>query len=40
MAAARKRLEEDGGLRRIALRIRTEKTLSLLFEQARKVAED
>ena len=40
VAAARKRLEEDGGLRRIALRIRAEKTLSLLFEQARKVAED
>lgn len=40
VAAVRRRLEEDGGLRRIAARIRTDKTLSLLFEQARKVAED
>jgi trigger factor len=40
LAAVRRRLEEDGGLGRIASRIRTDKTLSLLFEQARKVAED
>jgi len=40
VAAVRKRLEEDGGLRRIASRIRTDKTLNLLFEQARKVAQD
>jgi trigger factor len=40
LAAVRKRLEEDGGLRRIASRIRTDKTLNLLFEQARKVAQD
>jgi trigger factor len=40
LAALRKRLEEDGGLRRIASRIRTDKTLNLLFEQARKVAQD
>ena len=40
VAAVRKRLEEDGGLRRLVSRIRTEKTLSLLFEQARKVTED
>jgi hypothetical protein len=37
--AVRRRLEEDGGLRRIAGRIRTEKVLSFLFEHARKVAE-
>ena len=36
---ARKRLEENGGLGRIASHIVTEKTLNLLFEQARKVAE-
>jgi trigger factor len=40
VAAARRRLEQEGGLRRIALRIRTEKTLNFLFEHARKVAED
>jgi trigger factor len=40
VAAARRRLEEEGGLRRIALRIRTEKTLNFLFEHARKVAEE
>ncbi len=40
VAAVRRRLEEDGGLNRIANRIRTDKTLSLLFEHARKVAED
>ena len=36
---ARKRLEENGGLGRIASHIVTEKPLNLLFEQARKVAE-
>jgi trigger factor len=36
---ARKRLQENGGLGRIANHIVTEKTLNLLFEQARKVAE-
>jgi FKBP-type peptidyl-prolyl cis-trans isomerase (trigger factor) len=36
---ARTRLEENGGLGRIASHIVTEKTLNLLFEQARKVAE-
>ena len=35
---ARKRLEENGGLDRIANHIVTEKTLGLLFENARKVA--
>lgn len=35
---ARKRLEENGGMNRIANHIVTGKTLSLLFEQARKVA--
>ena len=40
VAVTRRRLEEDGGLRRIALRIRTEKTLNFLFEHARKVAEE
>jgi trigger factor len=40
VAAVRRRLEEQGVLRRIASRIRTEKTLNFLFEQARKVAED
>lgn len=39
-AAVRKRLEESGGLRRLVSRIRVEKTLNFLFEQARKVAED
>ena len=38
VAAMRKKLEKDGTLRRIAGHIRTEKTLSLLFEQARKEA--
>lgn len=37
-AAVRIKLEKDGSLRRIAARIRTEKTLSFLFEHARKVA--
>ncbi len=36
-AALRRRLEEDGGLRRLAARIRTEKTLNFLFEHARKI---
>jgi len=38
VAAVRKRLQEDGTLRRIASRIRTEKTLSFLFEHATKEA--
>jgi trigger factor len=38
VAATRKRLEKEGGLRRIASRIRTEKTLNVLFEHARKEA--
>jgi trigger factor len=38
VAAVRMRLEKDGGLRRIASRIRTDKTLSFLFEHARKEA--
>jgi trigger factor len=37
-AAVRKRLEQEDGLRRIANRIRTEKTLNFLFEHARKEA--
>ncbi|MBM3812800.1 MAG: trigger factor [Acidimicrobiia bacterium] len=37
-AALRMRLEKDGSLRRLANRIRTEKVLSFLFENARKVA--
>lgn len=36
-AAVRARLEKDGALGRIANQIRTEKTLSFLFEHARKV---
>jgi trigger factor len=40
VAAVRMRLEKNGTLARIASRIRTEKTLSFLFESARKVAED
>ncbi len=40
LAVVRQRLEKEGGLRRIASRIRTEKTLNFLFEHARKVAED
>jgi trigger factor len=39
VAALRKKLEKDGTLRRIASHIRTEKTLSFLFENARKEAE-
>jgi trigger factor len=38
VAATRMRFEKDGTLRRIALRIRTEKVLNFLFENARKVA--
>jgi len=38
VAAMRKKLEKSGALGRIANHIRTEKTLTLLFEQARKVA--
>jgi trigger factor len=38
VAAVRKRLEKDDGLRRIASRIRTEKTLNFLFDHARKEA--
>lgn len=39
VAATRQRLEKEDGLRRIASQIRTEKTLSFLFEHARKTAE-
>lgn len=39
VAAVRMRLEKEGVLQRIASRIRTEKTLSFLFEHARKAAE-
>ncbi len=38
VAATRKKLEKEGLLGRIAYRIRTEKTLNLLFEHARKEA--
>jgi len=38
-ASVRRRLEQDGSLRRIANHFRTEKTLGFLFEQARKTAE-
>ncbi len=37
VAAVRVKLEKDGGLDRIANRIRTDKAIALLFEQARKV---
>jgi trigger factor len=40
VAAVRQRLEKEGLLRRIASRVRTEKTLNFLFEHARKVADD
>ena len=40
VAAVRRRLEKDGTLGRIASHIRTEKTLDLLFDQARKVTEE
>ena len=36
VAATRKKLEESGGIGRIASHIRTEKTLNFLFENARK----
>ena len=39
LAAAQRRLEKDGTLGRIANHIRTEKTLTFLFERARKTAE-
>jgi trigger factor len=39
-AAIRMKLEKDGVLSRIASRIRTDKTLNFLFEQARKEAGD
>jgi len=39
-AALRKRLEEEGALGRIAGRIRTDKVLNFLFEQARKEVRD
>ena len=39
-AAVRRRLEKDGSLGRIANHFRTEKTLSFLFDHARKVAEE
>lgn len=38
VAAVRMKLEKDGGLDRLASRIRTDKTINFLFEQARKVA--
>lgn len=38
VAAVRVKLEKDGGLDRIANRIRTDKAIALLFENARKVA--
>ena len=38
-ASVRRRLEQDGTLRRVASHFRTEKTLSFLFEQARKTSE-
>lgn len=38
VAATRKRLEKNDGIRMIVNRIRTEKTLNLLFEHARKEA--
>lgn len=38
-ASVRRRLEQDGTLRRVANHFRTEKTLTFLFEQARKTSE-
>jgi trigger factor len=38
VAAVRKKLEEQGGMNQLAGRIRTDKTLKLLFDEARKVA--
>jgi trigger factor len=40
VAAVRMKLEKDGTLRRIANRIRTEKTLNFLFDKARKEARE
>ncbi len=40
VAALRMKLEKDGTLRRIANRIRTEKTLNFLFDKARKEAKE
>jgi trigger factor len=40
VAAVRLKMEKDGTIGRIVAHIRTEKTLSMLFEQARKVAEE
>ena len=37
VAAVRVKLEKDGGLDRIANRIRTDKAIALLFEHSRKV---
>jgi len=37
-AALRMKMEKDGSLRRLASRIRTDKVLAFLFEQARKIA--
>ena len=37
-AAIRKQLEENGAIRRIAMQIRTSKTLNFLFEHSKKVA--
>jgi trigger factor len=38
VAAVRKKLEKSGAIARIAHRIRSEKAINLLFEQARKEA--
>jgi trigger factor len=40
VAAVRMKLEKDGTIRRIANRIRTEKTLNFLFDKARKEAKE
>jgi trigger factor len=40
VAAVRKRLQEERAMGRVISRIRLEKTLNFLFEQARKVAQD
>jgi trigger factor len=40
VAAVRMKLEKDGTLRRIANRIRTEKTLNFLFDKSRKEAKE
>ena len=39
VAAVRQRLEKDGAIGRIAMRIRTDKVLDFIFQKARKVAE-